>query len=55
MTPVTVTLQYADRKPVDVVVPVTARTVEHRIPLAGTLRGIEFNKADGGLVDIVRN
>src|SRR5207244_7249419 len=42
--PVTVTLQYADRKPADVVVPVTDRTAEKRVPLAGALRGAEFNK-----------
>ena len=52
--PVTVTLQYADRKPVDVVVVATDRTTEKRVPLAGVLRGIEFNKDDGGLVEIVK-
>src|SRR5256885_11113331 len=32
--PVTVTLQYSDRKPVDVVIPVTEQSVERRVPLA---------------------
>jgi Peptidase family M1 domain len=52
--PVTVTLQYADKKPVDVVVRVTDRAVDMRVPLAGVLRGIEFNKDDGTLADVVR-
>jgi hypothetical protein len=52
--PVTVTLQYADRKPVDVVVVASDRIVEKRVPLAGVLRGVEFNKDDGGLVEIVK-
>jgi Peptidase family M1 domain len=52
--PLTVTLQYADRKPVDVVVPVTDRTVEQRVPLAGSLRGVEVSKDGAGLAEIVR-
>src|SRR5207302_789140 len=52
--PVTVTLQYADKKPVDVVVVVTERAVDMRVPLAGVLRGIDFNKDDGTLADVVR-
>jgi len=52
--PVTVTLEYADKKPVDVVVVATDRVAEKRVPLAGVLRGIEFNKDDGGLVEIVK-
>jgi hypothetical protein len=51
--PVTVTLQYADRK-VDVLVRVTAQVVEHRVPLAGTLRGVEISKDDGMLAEIVK-
>jgi len=53
--PVTLTLQYSDKKPVDVVVRVTERMVEKRVPLGGVLRGVEFNKDDGGLVDVVKN
>jgi hypothetical protein len=52
--PVTVRLQYADRKPVDVVVAVTDRTAEKRVPLAGVLRGVEFNKDDGTLAEVVK-
>jgi aminopeptidase N len=52
--PLTLTLQYADRKPVDVVVAVTDRAVDQRIRLAGTLRGVEFNKDDGTLADVVK-
>jgi hypothetical protein len=29
--------------------------VEKRVPLAGVLRGVVFNKDDGGLVDVVKN
>jgi hypothetical protein len=50
--PVTVTLQYADRKPEDVIVRVTDRSVDMRVPLAGVLRGIDFNKDDGTLADV---
>jgi hypothetical protein len=53
--PVTVTLQYADRKPVDVLVPVTDRTVDHRTPLEGVLRGIDISKEDGTMAEIVKN
>jgi hypothetical protein len=53
--PVTLTLQYADRKPVDVIVPVTDRVVEHRTPLDGVLRGVEVSKDDGTMADIVKN
>ena len=53
--PVTVTLQYADKKAVDVVIPVTDRVVEKRVPLAGALKGVEFNKDDGTLADVVKN
>ena len=53
--PVTVTLQYADRKAVEVLVPVTDRTVDHRTPLEGVLRGIDVSKEDGTLAEIVKN
>ncbi len=52
--PVTVTLQYADRKTVDVIVPVTDRTTDMRIALAGTLRSAEVSKDDGSLAEIVK-
>jgi peptidase M1-like protein len=53
--PLTISLQYADRKPVDVLVAVTDRIVEKRVPLAGALRGIEVSKDDGTMAEIVRN
>jgi Peptidase family M1 domain len=53
--PITVSLQYADRKPVDVAVAVTERLTDVRVPLAGTLRGVEVSKDDGSLAEIVRN
>ena len=52
--PVTVTLQYGDRKPVDVLIPVTAQVVERRLPLSGTLRGVEISKDDGMVAEIVK-
>jgi hypothetical protein len=52
--PVTVTLQYSDRKPVDVLIPVTEQSVERRLPLAGTLRGVEISKDDGMVAEIVK-
>jgi peptidase M1-like protein len=53
--PVTVTLQYADRKSVDVVVAVTERAADLRVRLAGPLRTAEVNKDDGTLADFVRD
>ena len=50
--PVTVAVQYADRRTVNVVVPVTDRTVEMRVPLAGVLRSVEVSKDDGTLAEI---
>ncbi len=48
--PVTVTVQYADRKPVDVVIPVTERVVEKRIPLGGVLprHRVQQERRDAG-------
>jgi len=53
--PLTITLQYADRKPVDVMVAVTDRIVEQRVALSGALRGIDVSKDDGTLAEIVKN
>jgi len=53
--PITVTLQYSDRKPIDVVVAVTDRVAEVHVPLAGILRGVDVNKDDCTLAEIVRN
>ncbi len=52
--PLVVTLQYSDKKPLDVVIPVTDRSVEKRVPLSGTLRGVDINKDAGTLADVVR-
>jgi aminopeptidase N len=52
--PVTVTLQYADRRPVDILVPVTNRIVEQRVVVEGTLRSVEISKDDGSLVAMDR-
>jgi aminopeptidase N len=52
--PVTVTLQYADRKPVDVVIPVSEQVVEKRVPLAGVFRGAEFNRNEATLAEVVK-
>jgi hypothetical protein len=52
--PVTVTLQYSDRKSVDVLVSVTEQFVEHRAPLTGILRGVEISKDDGMVAEIVK-
>jgi aminopeptidase N len=53
--PLTIALQYTDRKPVDILVPVTDRTVEQRVPLTGVLRGIDISKDDGTMAEIVKN
>jgi hypothetical protein len=53
--PVTVTLQYADRRPVDILVPITDRIVDQRVALEGTLRSVEISKDDGSLVVMDRN
>ena len=50
--PVTVTLNYADRRTAKVVVRVADQSVEQRIPLDGTLRSVEVNKDNGTLADI---
>jgi len=49
--PVILTLQYADRRPVDVVIPLTDRTVDRRIPLDGSLRSVDINR-DETLADV---
>jgi hypothetical protein len=52
--PLTVSLQYADKKPVDVMMAVSERETDLRVPLAGTLRGVDISKDDGTLAEIVR-
>ena len=53
--PVTLTLQYADRKPVDVKIAMTERSVEQRVALEGMLRGVEISKDDGTMAEIVKD
>ena len=53
--PITLTLQYADKKAVDVVIAVTERLTDMRVPLAGALRGVDVSKDEGSLAEIVRN
>ena len=50
--PVTVALQYADHRTVNVVVPVTERIVDVRVPLSGVLRSVDVSKDDGTLAEI---
>jgi len=50
--PITVTLQYMDREPVTVVVPVQEQSVEKRVRLAGQLRGVEVSRDDGTLAEV---
>jgi Peptidase family M1 domain len=50
--PLTVTLQYTDRKPMDLTIPVTDKLVEVRVPLEGTLRGIDATHDDGTLAEV---
>ena len=52
--PLTMTVQYADRKAVDLVVPVTDRVADMRVPLAGVLRSVDVSKEDGSLAEIVK-
>jgi hypothetical protein len=53
--PITLSLQYADRKVVDVLVAVTERLTDVRVPVTGTLRGVDVSKDDGTLAEILRN
>jgi hypothetical protein len=51
--PVTVVLNFGDRK-TSVLVPVTDKLVEKRVPLEGSLRGVEISKDTGTLAEIVK-
>ena len=53
--PLTLTLQYADGREVQITVPITERVVDLPIALSGTLRGIEINRDDGTLAEVARN
>jgi aminopeptidase N len=50
--PVTVTLQYGDRRSVDVIVPVTDQTVDKRVALDGPLRSVEISRDDGMIAEV---
>jgi hypothetical protein len=53
--PVTVTLQYADRTSVDILVPVIDRSVDLHVPLTGRLRAADISKDDVSLASFVKN
>ena len=50
--PVTVTLDYLDRPATNVLIKVTDRVVEHRLPVVGKLRTIAANRDELALVEI---
>ena len=52
--PVTVTLQYADGRLQDVVVPVSDAHVEQRIPTSGTVREVQINRDSAALARLQR-
>lgn len=52
--PVPITLAYADRKPVDMIIPVTDRVAELRVRLAGRLKTVIIRHDDGMLADVAR-
>jgi len=47
--PITLTLQYTDHPPTNVVLKLTGRVSEMRVPLTGTLRNVELSRDDGTL------
>jgi hypothetical protein len=53
--PVTVTLQYASGPPADVIVAVTDRAVDLRVPLRGALRAAGVSRDEPPLAEVVRN
>ena len=53
--PLVVSLQYADRKAAEVVIPITERSVETRVPLAGALRGVDISKDAGTLAEVSKS
>lgn len=50
--PITVTLQYANRRPVDVLIPINDRRVDARVPLEGPLRSVDISRDDGTLAEV---
>jgi peptidase M1-like protein len=53
--PLTLTLQYADGREVQVTVPISDRVTDLPIALTGALRGIDINRDDGMMAEITRN
>jgi aminopeptidase N len=51
--PIPVTVQYVDGTSQDFVVPVRARTVEHRLPIRGPVRSVTANAGGMVLVDVL--
>ena len=52
--PLTVTLQYADRREAQVIVPVTERVVDLPVALTGTLRGVDISRDDGTMAEVTK-
>jgi Peptidase family M1 domain len=52
--PITVTLQYSDRRMVDVLVRITERVVEKRVALDGVLRSAEISREDGAVAEVLK-
>ena len=52
--PITVTLRYRDGRAESVVVPVTERLTEVRVPMTGRLGGVDVNADNGALAEIDR-
>jgi hypothetical protein len=52
--PLTVTLRYRDGREESIVVPVTERVTEVRVPVTGPLRGVDVNEDNGALAEIDR-
>jgi len=52
--PITVTVSYADGKTSEHLVTVTEAVTEQRIPLSGTIRGVEANQDGGAVAEIER-
>ena len=52
--PVTVLIEYADRPAVEVIMAVSERTTERRVPLTGSVRRVDISKEDGMLAEVGR-
>jgi aminopeptidase N len=52
--PVVLSVEYADRSRVNLIVPVTERSVDRRFPLSAAVRSVEVNKDEAILADITQ-